>query len=70
MDDLSTPKLNKRNDKRRYNTSIIAAKKTQVGYDANLGLWGQPRSFYGGLAAGSLFIVLVFNLLLNFLSRI
>ena len=67
MDDLSTPKQHREGS---YSVPMISSKKTQVGYDSNLGFWGQPKSFYAGLAAGSVFLASVLGLLLTFLSRI
>ena len=67
MDNLST---RKQHPKRAYDASITASKKTQAGYNMDLGFWGQPRSFYAGLASGFVFLLAMLGFLLSILSRI
>ena len=67
MDDLSTREQHR---KRSYDASMTAAKKPPVGYNIDLGLLGQPRSFYAGIAAGFVLLVTVLGLLLSILSRL
>ena len=66
MDELSS---GNRHRKGSSKAMAPASKPPKVGYNTDLGFWGQPRSFYMGIATGFVFLLAMLSLLQSFLSQ-